>query len=69
MSVKDLGALYPAQFDTVEKFQEPAKILKPYAEPYIDHPRKYKINLKIKIEAELKKMERNGCQTQDQGAH
>ena len=44
-SVKDLQKLYPGQFDTVGKFDEPAKIiLKPDAEPHIDRPMKCNIN-------------------------
>ena len=53
--------IYPGQFDTVGKFAEPAKIrLKEDAEPHVDSPRKCNINMKPKIEAELKKMEDTG---------
>ena len=56
-SVKYLHKLYPGQFYTVGKFDEPAKIIiKPDAEPHIDRPRKCNINLKPKIEEELTKM-------------
>ena len=57
-SVQDLMNMYPGQFDTVGKFTEPTKIrLKEDAEPHVDRPRKCNINLKPKIEAELKQME------------
>ena len=60
-SINDLKTLYPEQFDTIGRFEGEAKIiLKPDAEPYIDRPRKCNINLKPKIEAELKKMEELG---------
>lgn len=43
---QDLKDLYPTQFDTVGKFKGPPNILlKPDAEPHIDRPRKYNINL------------------------
>ena len=59
VTVEDLKVRYPAQFNTVGKFKEPAKIiLKHDAEPHIDHPKKCNINLKPKIEVELKKMEK-----------
>ncbi len=53
--------MYPGQFDTVGKFAEPVKIrLKEDAEPHVDRPRKCNINLKPKIEAELKQMDDTG---------
>ena len=56
VTVEERKVWYSAQFDTVGKFKEPAKIiLKPDAEPHIDRPRKCNINLKPKIEVELKK--------------
>ncbi|KAI0211545.1 hypothetical protein LSAT2_003648 [Lamellibrachia satsuma] len=58
VTVEDLKVWYPAQFNTVGKFKEPAKIiLKHDVEPHIDRPWKCNINLKPKIEVELKKME------------
>ena len=60
-SVQDLINMYPGQFDTVGNFAEPVKIrLKEDAEPHVDRPRKCNINLKPKIEAELKQMEDTG---------
>ena len=60
-SVQDVMDMYPCQFDTVGKFTEPAKIrLKEDAEPHVDRHRKCNINLKLKIEAELKQMEDTG---------
>ena len=46
---------------TLGKFAEPATIrVKEDAEPHVDRPRKCNINLKPKIEAELKQMEDTG---------
>ena len=53
--------MYPGQFDTVGKFADPAKIRqKEDAERHDDRPRKCNINLKPKIEAEVKQMEDTG---------
>ena len=60
-SVQDLMNIYPGQFDTVGKFEEPAKIrLKEDAERHVDRLRKCNVNLKPKAEAELKQMEDTG---------
>ena len=60
-TVQDVMVMSPDQFDTMGKFKEPAKILlKSDAEPHVDRPRKCNINLKPKIETELKKMEDMG---------
>ena len=60
-SVHDLKSQFPNQFDRIGKFSDAAKILlKAEAEPHIDRPRKYNINLLPKIKEELMIMEQMG---------
>uniref|UniRef100_A0A8C9SGK0 Gypsy retrotransposon integrase-like protein 1 n=1 Tax=Scleropages formosus TaxID=113540 RepID=A0A8C9SGK0_SCLFO len=60
-TTQDLVKLYPTQFDTIGKLEGPARIiLKEDAEPHVDRPRKFNINLKPKIKDELCRMEKLG---------
>ena len=60
-SVKDLMNMYPDRFDRIGEFKGETTIhLKEGATPSIDAPRKFSVNLKPKLEQELKKMETQG---------
>lgn len=60
-SIEQLKMLFPAQFDQIGNFKEPATLhLKNDAIPFCDPPRKVSIHLSPRIKAELDKMEKDG---------